>query len=592
MQRVSLNANYYLLNTLTMNYAEIIGRFHPIIVHLPIGILTLGLLLAVVSRIEKYEMLRPAVSFTLFWGAAGAVGSCILGYLLSLSGDYNADLLFKHQWTGIGLAVAATGVWALYRFPKADLSFTKGMTWILTTSLLVVAGHYGGSLTHGENYLTELFFKKKKEKIVVPRVSDSTQVVQNQIVINENKIPNEVLSLEKSIIPKGEKPIQQAQNLPQNAKNTVEVRNPDAFGKGVVTSATVVKEEIKPVMAYQELIQPILEQRCYSCHGANKSKADLRLDSPEFIQKGGENGSILTAGNPQKSTLYTYLVLPEDDDMHMPPTGKPQLTTEQIKLFHAWIEKGGSFDKAMTFSKTGTSINQKTTPSVFQPKSVTNVPTSVSQSTNLKENIAPKETAKLQKGEIKETAIDRKLEDKEALILKQKVEEVNAQTLQKFTDQRIIVSKFGEKTEHVMANFVNVKNYDSNYLDNLKIIENQLVRLKLSNQPVKDDDLKKVASLKNITRLNLEKTLITDAGLAHLKDMPNLEQLNIYGTNITDKGLAHLSECKNLKILFLWGTKTTPQGIENLRKILRGLQTDTGGVKFITQDSTKRDAKN
>lgn len=139
-----------------------------------------------------------------------------------------------------------------------------------------------------------------------------------------------------------------------------------------------------------------------------------------------------------------------------------------------------------------------------------------------------------------------------------------------------------------MANFVNVKNYDISFLDNLKSIENQLVRLRLSNQPVKDDDLKKVAALKNITRLNLEKTLITDAGLAHLKDMPNLEQLNIYGTNITDKGLAHLSNCKSLKVLYLWGTKTTPQGIENLQKILRGLQIDTGGVKFIKQDSTKK----
>jgi uncharacterized membrane protein len=564
-----------------MNYAEIIGRFHPLIVHLPIGILTLGLLLAAVSRIEKYEMLRPAVSFTLFWGAAGAVGSCILGYLLSLSGDYNADLLFKHQWTGIGLAVAATGVWALYRFPKADLSFTKGISWILTTSLLVVAGHYGGSLTHGENYLTELFFKKKKEKIVVPHVSDSTQVFQNKIVINENKIPNEVLSLEKSNVLQGEKSLKRAQNSPQNAKNT----------EGPPSPILVVKEESKPIMAYQELIQPILEQRCYSCHGPNKSKADLRLDSPEAIQKGGENGSILTTGNPQKSTLYTYLVLPEEDDMHMPPTGKPQLTTEQINLIHKWIEKGGSFDKAMTFSKTGTSITPNTTSFVQQKNTktaVTNAPVSVNQSTVLKENIAPKETAKLKKGEVKETAIDRKLEDKEGIILKQKVDSVNVKTLQKFTGQRIIVAKFGEKTEHVMANFVNVKNYNSEYLDNLKNIENQLVRLKLSNQPVKDEDLKKVASLKNITRLNLEKTLITDAGLAHLKDMPNLEQLNIYGTNITDNGLINLSECKNLKVLFLWGTKTTPQGIENLRKILRGIQIDTGGVKFMKQDSTKK----
>ena len=565
-----------------MNYAEIIGRFHPLIVHLPIGILTIGLLLAAVSRIEKYDMLRPAVSFTLFWAAVGSIGSCVLGYLLSLSGEYNADLLFKHQWTGIGLAVAATGAWALYRFPKADLSFTKGITWILTTSLLVVAGHYGGSLTHGENYLTELFFKKKKEKIVLPLASDSTQVIQNQLVTNGNKNANDILNTAKSNVLQVEKSLNQTQSLLQKGQNT----------EGVATTIKIVEEEPKPIMAFQELIQPILEQRCYSCHGPNKSKADLRLDSPEAIKKGGENGSILTVGNPQKSTLYTYLILPEEDDMHMPPTGKPQLTSEQIKLVHAWIEKGGSFDKPLTFSKTGTSVNPNVTPSVFQPKSVkpavTNPPVSVPQNTNLKENLASIETAKLQKGDTKTAVIDRKLEDKEALILKQKTEEINPQTLQKFTEQRIIISKFGEKNEYVMANFVNVKNYNSTFLDNLKTIENQLVRLRLSNQPIKDDDLKKVASLKNITRLNLEKTLITDAGLAHLKDMPNLEQLNIYGTNITDKGLAHLSACKNLKVLYLWGTKTTPQGIENLQKILRGIQIDTGGVKFMKQDSTKK----
>jgi mono/diheme cytochrome c family protein/uncharacterized membrane protein len=578
-----------------MNYAEIIGRFHPLIVHLPIGILTIGLLLAAVSRIEKYAMLRPAVSFTLFWAAVGSIGSCVLGYLLSLSGEYNADLLFKHQWTGIGLAAASTAVWALYRFPKADLSFTKGMSWILTTGLLVVAGHYGGSLTHGENYLTELFFKKKKEKIVAPIAVDSTQMVQNQVVINDNITPNEVLGSEKSNVTKGENLLQQTQNIAQKGQNTVEGRNPDAFGKEVVVAATVAKEEAKSVMVFQELIQPILEQRCVSCHGANKSKADLRLDSPEAIRKGGENGSILTAGNPQKSTLYTYLVLPEDDDMHMPPTGKPQLTSEQIKLVHAWIEKGGSFDKAMSLSRTGTSISQNSTPSVSQAKSaktaVVNAPLAL-QNAKLKENVVPKlaekitekdlakEAPKEQKKEIKIASVERKPDEKEPAILKQKVEAVDPKLIQKFTEQRIIVAKFGEKTEHVMANFVNVKSYDISFLDNLKSIENQLVRLKLSNQPIKDDDLKKVAALKNITRLNLEKTTITDAGLAHLKDMPNLEQLNIYGTNITDKGLMNLSSCKNLKIIYLWGTKTTPEGIENLQKILRGVQIDTGGTKF------------
>src|SRR4051812_46420077 len=65
---------------------------------------------------------------------------------------------------------------------------------------------------------------------------------------------------------------------------------------------------------YVKDIQPILADRCYSCHGPEKQKGDLRLDSPAAIRKGGKNGVALVAGDPAKSTLYSLTLLPAGDD--------------------------------------------------------------------------------------------------------------------------------------------------------------------------------------------------------------------------------------------------------------------------------------
>ena len=72
------------------NITEFIGRFHPVLVHLPIGVLLLAALFQWLSRKEKYQSLSSAVSIALFWGMISAIVSCISGYLLS-----NSDYLVK-----------------------------------------------------------------------------------------------------------------------------------------------------------------------------------------------------------------------------------------------------------------------------------------------------------------------------------------------------------------------------------------------------------------------------------------------------------------------------------------------------------------
>jgi uncharacterized membrane protein len=136
-----------------------LGRFHPLLVHIPIGFLFVAFMLEVFSRFQRYRELRHAVTFILLLGTISAVASAVMGYFLSLSGGYEADTLFWHQWLGIG--VAALSVLAYVLKVNADRwpAFPGGRVYfpvfVLAVFLTMGAGHYGGALTHGSDYLTQ-----------------------------------------------------------------------------------------------------------------------------------------------------------------------------------------------------------------------------------------------------------------------------------------------------------------------------------------------------------------------------------------------------------------------------------------------------
>ena len=86
-------------------------------------------------------------------------------------------------------------------------------------------------------------------------------------------------------------------------------------------------------------VQTVLASRCTDCHGEKKQKAGLRLDSPEWLEKGSKEGPVVVAGKPEQSKLYTMAALPDDHEDRMPPKGA-RLTAEQLELIKAWIAAG------------------------------------------------------------------------------------------------------------------------------------------------------------------------------------------------------------------------------------------------------------
>ena len=79
-------------------------------------------------------------------------------------------------------------------------------------------------------------------------------------------------------------------------------------------------------------VAPILEKHCVGCHGAEKHKAGLRLDSFEQAMRGAESGEVIKPREPKASELFRRITLPATDEEVMPSDGKPLLAPEECVL--------------------------------------------------------------------------------------------------------------------------------------------------------------------------------------------------------------------------------------------------------------------
>ena len=94
-------------------------------------------------------------------------------------------------------------------------------------------------------------------------------------------------------------------------------------------------------VTYDKDIKPIFEKSCFKCHGPEKQKGKLRLDSLEAALKGGENAPDIVPNNSAKSALVHSIARIGDPDEAMPPEKKGEpLTKEQVGLVRAWIDQG------------------------------------------------------------------------------------------------------------------------------------------------------------------------------------------------------------------------------------------------------------
>jgi hypothetical protein len=253
---------------------------------MPLALVPAMALLEFGALVFRRDVPRGAI-LTLAWLCAVSAGlATASGLVLAGEDGYGSDTVGNHKLAGIVLGslavLAAIAACFANRTPFRVLL-------LLAVAATVPAGHLGGSITHGADFLFEPLTHRQK----APRPAGVGAAGQND--------------------------------------------NGDSGGSGNATSG-------EPVSEYRDVIVPILDRTCSKCHNPDKQKAELLLTTPEGIMKGSENGPVLVPGKPDDSLLLTNCLLPIDDEFHMPPEGKPRPTADELEKLRAWIAAGAKFD--------------------------------------------------------------------------------------------------------------------------------------------------------------------------------------------------------------------------------------------------------
>ena len=431
------------------------GHFHPMLVHLPIGMFFIAGILHFFAKERDSE---PIVIRILIWTSAFAVISAAMGWALAQSGEYDPDTLQIHQWLGVSTCVLSAGL--AYAMRTGIPSRLNNALFILGLTCLTITGHYGGNLTHGSDYLTASLPASARE----------------------------ILGIEKQ-----EKELPKITNLPE-------------------------------ALVYGQLVKPLLEQRCISCHNAEKQKGKLRLDTPEFILVGGEDGKIISAGKPLDSELIKRLLLDANDEHHMPPKGKTPLTENEITLLHWWVQNGADFTKKVA-----------QLPSDEKIKTVLKTYTQVEAA-------------------------------QESPVFKLSIDAADEADLAILRKHGLVANPIAKDQPFIEINAINAPLISTKELADLSRIQDQIVHLKLGNTRIGGDFMKEIAAMPLLITLDLHHTKIADKDLEGLKNLAYLESLNLVGTAIGDKGLSILAKIKSLKRIYLWQTQVTEKGLQQLKK--------------------------
>lgn len=135
------------------DWLQFLGRFHPALLHLPIGLIVLIPILEIAGT--RQPALREAADFVLRAAIALALPTLVLGYMLAYGGGNTGTTVSRHMWgaitlyIGLMLCVLVRPAWVLREQP-----FVYPALLIATLLALVLTGHEGGSITHGSGYLT------------------------------------------------------------------------------------------------------------------------------------------------------------------------------------------------------------------------------------------------------------------------------------------------------------------------------------------------------------------------------------------------------------------------------------------------------
>lgn len=323
-------------------------------------------------------------------------------------------------------------------------------------------------------------------------------------------------------------------------------------------------------------IYPLLKENCFKCHGPEKQKSKLRLDTREGLFKSDD---VIVPGKAEESEIVYRVTRPPDDIDVMPPEGKGDpLTQAQTELIKTWINQGAKWSDpgievaAETDAAEKPEANGGDTKVDFA-RDIQPILDTLSEEQRELILAWGREGAPMPEAP---SLADQKPKPAEIHLVEAPPSEAEKKAAEELRAAGVTVTQVAQNVNWLLANFRLLgKDITDDDLTPLEKMPN-LTELDLSRTAITDEGLNHIKNLKNLTRLNLNNTAVTDSGLAHLSGLTNLTYLNLYGTKVNDAGLDQLYGLKSLGKIFLWQTQVTDAGAAALHEALPALDINRG----------------
>jgi uncharacterized membrane protein len=271
------------------------GNLHPAVVHFPIALLSVAALFEGLQILRKRPEPAPGTRMITMLAAVSACVASLLGWFLEEHSGTSGRTFDLHKWIGLGataVAVAAAFLSIKAASCRGTLAAMR-LALILGAALVGVTGYFGGELVFGENHVL----------------------------------------------------------APLTKKTTA----PPHHGFPALTGADEKKPLLTPgasKVSFEKEIAPIIKDMCFKCHGGEKVKGKLKLNTKALAMEGGQGGKSIIPGKASLSSFYTALVADPESDQYMPPPKeKARPTKEQIERVKKWIEEGADWPDGYEFTK-------------------------------------------------------------------------------------------------------------------------------------------------------------------------------------------------------------------------------------------------
>ncbi|NQU51598.1 MAG: hypothetical protein HQ522_03570, partial [Bacteroidetes bacterium] len=262
-------------------------------------------------------------------------------------------------------------------------------------------------------------------------------------------------------------------------------------------------------------VAPILNRKCISCHGLDKVKGDLQLNTPENILKGGESGDIIEGAANGKSILFKAIQLPQEHKFHMPPDGKLQLTIDEKNILSKWIKAGGNFE---------TKLNE-----LEKEDSLFVLINEYQKAANLLASL-----------------------------------NFDLPDLNEFNSNYCSTNYLFNGSDEVEVIFFQGSNYSRESLKKLGKIKSKIINLNMQGMPLTKDDLDIIMQFTNLQKVNLNNTKLDITSLYKLKTLLKLRAVSICGIEFNEDELDEFLDQATFSALNVWTQNADDKQLEKL----------------------------